>query len=69
MMSQTLGLPITCPKCPSKHYFGVLWAVTVPTEMVRLGKATYHKEAARTTVCHNCHTPLVPGGKGIRDVS
>jgi len=47
----TLGLPILCPKCPSKHYFGTLKGESVPTSLVKYTK---------TDVCPNCKTQLVP---------
>ena len=50
MKGNTLGLPLRCPKCPAKHYFGVLKGETVPTEMVKFG---------RSDVCPNCRTPLI----------
>lgn len=46
---RTLGLPLRCPKCPSKHYYGILKGETVPTTLVKYGKAD---------VCPNCRTPL-----------
>jgi hypothetical protein len=50
MSGYTLGLPLRCPKCPPKHYFGTLKGDSVPTQMVKFGKAD---------VCPNCRTPLV----------
>jgi len=47
---KTYGQPLKCPKCPSKHYFGVLKGQEIPTELVRLG---------RSDVCPNCHTALI----------
>lgn len=45
----TLGLPLVCPKCPAKHYYGVLKGEAVRTTMVKYGK----------DVCPNCRTHLV----------
>ena len=47
---RTLGRPVKCPKCPSKHYFGILKGQDIPTELVRIG---------RSDACPNCHTPLI----------
>lgn len=47
---RTLGLPIWCPKCPAKHYFGTLKGETVPTDLVKYGKSD---------VCPNCKTQLI----------
>jgi len=47
---KTLGLPLRCPKCPAKHYFGTLKGESVPTLLVKYGKSD---------VCPNCKTPLV----------
>lgn len=49
-MGQSRGLPLRCPKCPSKHYYGILKAETVPTETVKIGN----------DVCPNCRTRLEP---------
>lgn len=46
------GVPALCPKCPPKHYYGLLIGPTVQSEFVRLRK---------TDVCDNCKTPLVRG--------
>lgn len=47
---KTLGLPLHCPGCPSKFYFGILRREAVPTDLVRVTKAD---------VCPNCGTTLV----------
>jgi len=52
----TLGLPLRCPKCPAKHYFGSLKGESVPTSLVKYGKAD---------VCPNCKTPLVSSNGAI----
>jgi len=52
---RTLGLPLRCPKCPSKHYYGILKGETVPTIMVKYGKSD---------VCPNCRTLLVSRREG-----
>jgi len=45
-----LGLPMKCPKCPSKSYFGTLKAAQLPTHKVRPGK---------NDRCPNCGVKLV----------
>lgn len=49
--ARTLGLPMKCPSCPPRRYFGVLKGEQVPTDLVKFGK---------TDVCENCKTTLVP---------
>lgn len=49
-MKRILGLPIKCPTCPPKHYFGVLKGEQLPRERVKLG----------ADKCENCGTKLVP---------
>lgn len=44
------GIPAICPKCPEKHYFGLLIGPAVPTMFVKIRRAD---------VCGNCSTPLV----------
>lgn len=51
MERRTLGLPMRCPKCPPRRYFGVLKGEAVPTALVKYGK---------NDNCPNCKTPLVP---------
>jgi len=46
----TFGLPLVCPKCSPKHYFGVLKGENHPTNSVKVVKAD---------VCPNCRTMLV----------
>lgn len=50
-MRRTRGLPVRCPGCPPKYYYGVLKGADVPTDKVRLGKAD---------VCPNCNKRLIP---------
>jgi hypothetical protein len=50
-MERSLGLPLVCPRCPTKHYYGFLWAPTVVTKNVK-----YKGGAA----CANCGTALAP---------
>lgn len=54
-MKKTLGLPLVCGHCPARHYYGVLWAETVPTELVKLNR--------KSAVCPNCRRPLVPADR------
>ena len=49
---KTLGLPLRCPKCPAKHYFGTLKGESVPTILVKYG---------RSDICPNCKTQLTSG--------
>lgn len=48
--SGPLGLPLRCPKCPPKHYYGILKGETVPTGLVKF---------SRSDVCPNCREPLI----------
>lgn len=45
----TFGLPLFCPKCPPKHYFGILKGENHRQEVVKPGK---------TDTCPNCKTQL-----------
>jgi hypothetical protein len=56
-VNRTLGLPLKCPKCPSKNYFGVLKAPQVPTVLVKLD--------GRSDVCPTCETALIPAVRGV----
>ena len=51
LAKRTLGLPMRCPKCPPRRYYGVLKGEAVPTHLVKLGKGD---------TCPNCNTLLVP---------
>lgn len=44
------GLPLICPRCPPKHYFGLLKGDHHPTNTVKPTKAD---------VCPNCEALLV----------
>lgn len=46
-----LGLPLRCPKCPPKFYFGTLKAAQLPTPKVKPGK---------NDRCPNCGSKLEP---------
>lgn len=46
----TFGLPLFCPKCPPKHYYGTLKGENHIREVVKPGKAD---------ICPNCKTQLV----------
>jgi hypothetical protein len=46
----TFGLPLVCPKCPAKHYFGVLKGENHLQSVVKPGKSD---------ICPNCKTQLV----------
>jgi len=54
---KTFGRPLKCPKCPPKHYFGLLKGQEIPTELVRIG---------RSDVCPNCNTPLTSADSSSR---
>jgi hypothetical protein len=43
------GLPAVCPKCPPKHYFGLLVGSAIPSDFVKIRKQD---------ICPNCHTQL-----------
>jgi len=49
--TRTLGLPMKCPTCPPRRYFGKLKGEQVPTHLVKLNA---------TDLCDNCKTQLVP---------
>jgi hypothetical protein len=51
MKARTFGLPMKCPSCPPRRYYGILKGEQVPTHLVKFGKAD---------VCTNCKKPLVP---------
>jgi len=52
MTARTLGLPMKCPKCPPRRYYGILKGEQVPTGLVKFN--------GKFDVCENCKTPLVP---------
>ena len=56
MKARTLGLPMKCPTCPPRRYYGILKGDQVPTNLVKYTKAD---------VCDNCKTPLVPIREGV----
>lgn len=51
MDKRTLGLPMKCPKCPERRYFGLLKGEQTPTKMVKL---------SGSDTCPNCKTRLIP---------
>lgn len=53
-MGETFGLPLHCPRCPSKHYYGILKGENSLSKAVKPG---------RSDVCPNCKTRLVPSNK------
>jgi len=50
-MARTLGLPMKCPTCPPRRYYGILKGEQVPTHLVKFN---------HSDVCDNCKTPLQP---------
>jgi predicted Zn-ribbon and HTH transcriptional regulator len=51
MEKRSLGLPMRCPKCPSRRYFGMLKGENIPTKLVKFTQADK---------CPNCKTALEP---------
>jgi len=51
-MRDMFGLPMKCPKCPPRRYYGILKGEQVPTHLVKFSKTK--------DLCENCKTPLVP---------
>jgi len=44
------GIPAICPKCPPKHYYGLLVGPSIPTDSAKIRKQD---------TCPNCNSQLV----------
>lgn len=53
MKQRQFGLPLKCPKCPSKWYFGMLKG-SAPTGQIKV---------SASDTCPNCRTRLVKAGE------